>query len=377
MSFIKFLGIIILSFLISSNAHSKKPLKTDIVFESENGAVYSIKLPLFSAGKGRWQPSFDKINNLSQQNCSLYLKDSFLFIAKGKNSFSIKTNGKLKVNAIKTDQGLIPDFSLRMSLKHNYFRFFCAKDIEEALINHSISNKIFSDDIYKFSAIGNLATHYLRYKNNKYIFNVVTDESKKKIAFKLKEISQDQDLELISNKQGIVTGNVARANFGEVINNSKKLCKELGFNNESEKFSECIMEVMEINDAYKSTKDQENILIKRAKKDENIDLKFDYASRSGKKINKESKWTKFWQGAAWILYEHGDEIFKVILDLKYDTNYSGYNTSNKTTNNRSGLRCTGQRVGDMIYENCTGGGVFIRCTTTIIGQMAKRRCREI
>ena len=40
MSFIKFLGIIILSFLISSNAHSKKPLKTDIVFESENGAVY-------------------------------------------------------------------------------------------------------------------------------------------------------------------------------------------------------------------------------------------------------------------------------------------------------------------------------------------------
>ena len=137
------------------------------------------------------------------------------------------------------------------------------------------------------------------------------------------------------------------------------------------------MEVMEINDAYKSTKDQENILIKRAKKDENIELKFDYASRSGKKINKESKWTKFWQGAAWILYEHGDEIFKVILDLKYDTNYSGYNTSNKTTNNRSGLRCTGQRVGDMIYENCTGGGVFIRCTTTIIGQMAKRRCREI
>ena len=99
--------------------------------------------------------------------------------------------------------------------------------------------------------------------------------------------------------------------------------------------------------------------------------------RNGKKINKESKWTKFWQGAAWILYEHGDEIFKVILDLKYDTNYSGYNTSNKTTNNRSGLRCTGQRVGDMIYENCTGGGVFIRCTTTIIGQMAKRRCREI
>ena len=137
------------------------------------------------------------------------------------------------------------------------------------------------------------------------------------------------------------------------------------------------MEVMEINDAYNATKNQENILIARAKKKENIDLKFNYETSSGQKIDRESRWTKFWQGAAWILYEHGDEIFKVILDLKYDTNLSGYNTKNEVAKNRSGLRCTGQRVGDMIYENCIGGGVFIKCTTTIIGQMAKRRCRQI
>ena len=72
-----------------------------------------------------------------------------------------------------------------------------------------------------------------------------------------------------------------------------------------------------------------------------------------------------------------DNIRKVILDLKYDTNYSGYNTKDEVSRSRSGLRCTGQRVGDIIYENCRGGGVWIKCRTVILGSMAKRSCREV
>lgn len=375
MNFIKFLGILAITFLINTSAHSKKPFKTDIIFESEYGGIYSIKLPMFS-GKGRWQPSFDIINNLSQKNCSAHAKDSFLLLLKSKSAFTVRTNGKVKVNVIKASQGLVPDHSFHGSIAHDYFRFFCGNNIEEVLINFATSKKFFSEDIYNLSQIGTVSTDYLQYKNG-YEVSKISNETKKKITLKLKEVSQDQDYDLKTNKQGIITGNIAKANFGDVINKAKNLCKELGFTLGSEKYPECIMEVMEINDAYNVTKNQENILIARAKKKENIDLKFNYETSSGQKINRESKWTKFWQGAAWILYEHGDEIFKVILDLKYDTNLSGYNTKNEVAKSRSGLRCTGQRVGDMIYENCRGGGVFIKCTTTIIGQMAKRRCRQI
>jgi len=375
MNFIKFLGVLAITFLINTSAYSKKPFKTDIIFESEYGGIYSIKLPMFS-GKGRWQPSFDIINNLSQKNCSLYSKDSYLLLLRAKSAFTVRTNGKVKVNAIKSSQGLVPDHSTHGSISYDYFRFFCGNNIEEVLINFATSKKFFSEDIYNLSSIGTTATDYLQYKDG-YKTSKISNEIKKKITLKLKEMSDDLDYSLNTNEQGIVTGNIAKANFGEIINKSKKLCKELGFTTESEKYSECILEVMEIDNAYKATKEQENVLIAKAKKEENIDLKFNYETSSGQKISQDSKWTKFWKGTAWILSEHGEDIFNVILDLKYGTNYSGYNSSDEVTNVRNTLRCTGQRVGNMIYENCRGGGAWIKCTTTIIGSMAQRRCRQI
>ena len=375
MNFIKFLGILFLIFLVNTNAHSKKPLKTDVVFESEYGGIYSIKLPMFS-GKGRWQPSFDIINDLSQKNCSAHEKDSFLLLGRGKSSLTVSNNGKLKVNAIKSEQGLILDSSVRMSVAHDHFRFFCGNSIEEVLINFATSKKFFSEDVYNFSGIGTVSTDYLQYKNG-YKVSKISNDTKQKIAMKLKEVSQDQDYDLKTNKQGIVTGNIAKANFGEVINKAKNLCKELGFTTESEKYSECILEVIEINDAYNATKNQENILIARAKEKENIKVEFNYETSSGQQIKKESKWTKFWQGAAWIMYEYGDEIFAVILDLKYDTNYSGYNTSDQVSSNTGGLRCVSQRVGNVIHQNCKGGRTHIYCMYQKVGKsFVKRTCRD-
>ena len=375
MNFIKFLGILAITFLINTSAYSKKPFKTEIIFESKYGGIYSIKLPMFS-GKGRWQPSFDIINNLSQKNCSLYTKDSYLLLLRSKSAFTVRTNGKVKVNAIKSSQGLVPDHSTNGSISYDYFRFFCGNNIEEVLINFATSKKFFSEDIYNLSSIGTTATDYLQY-NNGYKTSKISNEIKKKITLKLKKLSDELDYSLNKNEKGIVTGIIAKANFGQIINESKKLCKELGFKTESEKYSECILEVMKIDNAYKATKEQENALIAKVKKEENIDLKFNYETSSGQKISQDSKWTKFWKGAAWILSEHGQDIFNVIVDLKYGTNSSGYNSANGVTNVRNSLRCTGQRVGDVIYENCRGGGVWIKCTTTIIGSMAQRRCRQI
>ena len=376
MNFIKFLGILFLIFLVNTNAHSKKPLKTDVVFESEYGGIYSIKLPMFS-GKGRWQPSFDIINDLSQKNCNRYSKKSFLLLSKGSSAMTVRTNGKIKVNAVKSDQGLLMDYSVRMSVSHNYFRFFCGGNIEEILINFSTSNKFFSENVFKFSVIGTSPTGYLQFINKRYKFNKIQENTRENIALKLKELSEDRDYELKTNKQGIVTGNIAKANFGEVINKAKNLCKELGFTTESEKYSECILEVIEINDAYNATKNQENILIARAKEKENIKVEFNYETSSGQQIKKASKWTKFWQGAAWIMYEYGDEIFAVILDLKYDTNYSGYNTSNQVSSNTGGLRCVSQRVGNVIHQNCKGGRTHIYCMYQKVGtSFVKRTCRD-
>ena len=171
--------------------------------------------------------------------------------------------------------------------------------------------------------------------------------------------------------------NIGVADFESAIKQAKKTCKELGFKQESEKISECIMELIEISDAYAVTKAQEKILIAKAKKQENIIVESNYETSSGQKIKKESKWTKFWQGAAWILYEYGDEIFALALDLKYDTNLSGYNSNTEVSSNRGGLRCVSQRVGNVVHQNCKGGRTHIYCMYQKVGKnFVKRTCRD-
>ena len=376
MNFIKLVGIIVLSLFISTNAYSKKPLKTGIIFESENGGIYSIKLPMLSA-KGRWQPAFDIINALAEKNCNQYSKNSYIFLMPGSAALTIQPNGKLKVNAMKPEPGLVPDSSGQVNWKYDYFRFFCGQNIEEVLINHSISNKIFPAELYHTSNIGPYTSKYINNKNKQFIVKDVTAENRKKISLKLKEISQDQDTKTTFDTKGMATGNVAKANFGNVIGKAKEVCRDLGFNSESEKFSECVLEVMEISDAYTATKVQENILIAQAKEQENIEVEFNYESSSGQKITKESKWTRFWQGAAWILYEYGDEIFALALDLKYDTNLSGYNSNTEVSSNRGGLRCVSQRVGNVVHQNCKGGRTHIYCMYQKVGKnFVKRTCRD-
>jgi hypothetical protein len=127
--------------------------------------------------------------------------------------------------------------------------------------------------------------------------------------------------------------------------------------------------------AYVYAKIEERNLSSKLKEKENIELKSDYESKSGEKITKDSKWQKFWSGVGWILQNHGEDIFNVILDVKYGTNYSGFNEQKVSNSGR--LRCTHQRVGDIIYQNCRGGGTHIKCTYTILYETVFRKCREV
>jgi len=127
--------------------------------------------------------------------------------------------------------------------------------------------------------------------------------------------------------------------------------------------------------AYVYAKIEERNLASKLKEKENIELKSEYESKSGEKITKDGKWQKFWSGVGWILQNHGQDIFNVILDVKYGTNYSGFNEQKVTSSAR--LRCTHQRVGDIIYQNCRGGGTHIKCTYTILYETVFRKCREV
>jgi len=367
MNFIKLVGIIVLSLFISTNAYSKKPLKTGIIFESENGGIYSIKLPMLSA-KGRWQPAFDIINALAEKNCNQYSKNSYIFLMPGSAALTIQPNGKLKVNAMKPEPGLVPDSSGQVNWKYDYFRFFCGQNIEEVLINHSISNKIFPEELYHTSDIGEYTSKYINNKNKQFIVKDVTAENRKKISLKLKEISQDQDAKTTLNTKGMATGKVAKANFGDVIGKAKEVCEDLGFNSESEKFDSCVLEVMEISNGYEIAKIQERILVARAKKQEDIDMKFSYESESGVVANKESKWNKFWGAVGYIMHEHGEEIINLAVDAYFGTS---------STTSSANTRCVAQRVGNssVMHMNCRGGSRTY-CSAVRVGNMTHVNCRQ-
>jgi hypothetical protein len=163
-------------------------------------------------------------------------------------------------------------------------------------------------------------------------------------------------------KQGILIN----AEFENKILKAQKNCQRSEYKTKDEIMG-CIK--------YMIAKQEERLLSENLRKEENLKLETEYVSSTGEKITKDSKWKNFWHGAAWILHEHGEDIFKLIVDLKYNTNYSCYNNQAVSGNQR--MRCTGQRVGDVIYENCRGGGVRIKCTTTILGSIAQRRCRQL
>lgn len=180
------------------------------------------------------------------------------------------------------------------------------------------------------------------------------------------------------NNKGRITGNVAVANSINAIQKAKDVCKDIGFKPGTLKFDNCAIDLLKTSESFELARTQEYILAKRAKEKNDIELSFSYETESGENINKESKWDKFWGGVGYIISEHGDEILALALDLKYDTNLSGSNTTNQVNANIGGLRCVSQRVGTVTHQNCKGAdGTHIYCMYQQIGKSNVRRtCRD-
>ena len=203
--------------------------------------------------------------------------------------------------------------------------------------------------------------------------NVIVSESTKDFL-KNKQIVINTICEpknLYSKNEQQDQGVILSAGMEEQIMTAKKQCQMVGHKTGTDEQNHEMMGCV----AYVYAKIEERNLSSKLKEKENIELKSDYESKSGEKITKDSKWQKFWSGVGWILQNHGEDIFNVILDVKYGTNYSGFNEQEVSSSGR--LRCTQQRVGDMIYQNCRGGGTHIKCTYTILYETVFRKCREV
>ena len=371
MRFLKIFAIIFIGLFLNTNAYSKA-YKTRVVFESEYGGIYSLKNPTFSAPKGRYLEPFREINNLSDKNCKNYSKNSFFFVnysVNPRSPFTIQKNGDIK----EFMPGFIPDDTIDVKLFWNHYRFYCGGNIEEVLINHSLRDNIFPYKLFHIEPVnmpyhvGDLNSHYVIYKNKQFLLKDVTDENKDKIALKLKEVSKDK-ISKIKEKSGLVSVNIAGADFGNLIQESKKVCKDLGFKAESDKIDNCILELMEISNGYEIAKTQERILVARAKKQEDIDMKFSYESESGVVANKESKWNKFWGAVGYIMHEHGEEIINLAVDAYFGTS---------STASSSNTRCVAQRVGNssVMHMNCRGGSRTY-CSAVRVGNMTHVNCRQ-
>lgn len=222
-------------------------------------------------------------------------------------------------------------------------------------------NEVFLIDI-KYGVIR------IELKLNKDLNNSTTDVLKKK---KLIINSICEPNNLYSKKDQQNQGVILNAEFEKKIIVATKQCEMVGHRFETEEEKDSMMGCI----AYVFAKIEERNLVQKLKDKENIKIDNEYKSKTGEKINKDSKWTKFWQGVGWILHEHGEDIFNVILDVKYGTNYSGYNS--KTVSNSERLSCTSHRVGTVVHQNCKGDGIHIYCRYQQVSKSQwKRTCRQ-
>lgn len=86
----------------------------------------------------------------------------------------------------------------------------------------------------------------------------------------------------------------------------------------------------------------------KIKENHDIDHSFSFEDKSGNKISKNNDdglWNKFWGAVGWVLYEHGEDIFNLAVDLKYGTTQ---------TTQTPKMYCTSQRVGNskIVHTTC-------------------------
>ena len=381
---LKIILILFLGLNLYTNAYSK-PFESKIIFESEFGGIYAFKNPWFHAPKGSYINSFKEINNLSTSNCNKYSKKSYFFVqyldTDIRSMFTIQKNGDLLEGK---NPGFIPDDTVDVKLMWNHYRFYCARDMVELFANHSSRATIFPFKFFNIVSfnipyvVGDISANFAIFENNKFFIKNRQEEETLQVQLNLK-INNANSISTVRNWEHIVDGNIGYANYKNIISEAKRLCEKIGYKDGTENYVSCIFKLMNISDSYEQVKIQDNIFSSNVKNKANIKVESRYLSSNGNAItnNEEGLFKRLWKGVSWVMYEHGEEILNLILDLKFGTNYSGYNTSAQVSNNRGGLVCVQQRLGDVIHQNCKGGGVHIYCMYVRITDMTIRKtCRD-
>ena len=162
------------------------------------------------------------------------------------------------------------------------------------------------------------------------------------------------------------------ADYERRVLEAQAICMNLGYRTDTAQMKDEMMVCV----LHEMVKEKEKVLAAKAKAENDIEMSFSYETDAGEKINKESKWKKFWGAVNYIITEHGEEILNLAIDLKYGTNNSGYNTTDQVSSNMGDWRCVSQRLGKVVHQNCKRGSEHIYCMYQQIGKSVKRTCRD-
>ena len=92
----KFLLLLIISFLFSSNSYAGYKIK--LQEQNKYGSVFTISLPLIIDNLSKWNRAFDKTINLANNHCKSLNKKTFAFWSEQLGHYSRNSNGKLLEN---------------------------------------------------------------------------------------------------------------------------------------------------------------------------------------------------------------------------------------------------------------------------------------
>ena len=145
-------------------------------------------------------------------------------------------------------------------------------------------------------------------------------------------------------------GHICKENKNEKI--SKKEFKKIKKKSKSISAFELIADLSEDlefmpNEVSQRIIDKEQEVNEKIQKANDINHSFIFEDKVGNKISRNKEdglWQKFWGTVGWVLYEHGDDILNLAVDLKYGT-------SQETQTPR--MYCVSQKVGKkMVQTSC-------------------------
>jgi len=234
----KLLGIVVLGLLLSSNAFAKA-YNVSFLERNQSGIIVGIEASKWSFNPDKFYKALINARKISNQHCMKYSSISYSFYTFGKtpndgwdrDRIRLNKNGSIKPFN-KNVTGFILDIDGPQSVGGDYrLRFFCAKNLQNAINKFNNRSNIFSRKINSDLRFGDT----LRYANHLENTMVIKDDGR------LVRINFD------NNAQTSSSGSTqSSSSTNDKITQSKQICKDLGFKTNTEKFADCALKMMSL-----------------------------------------------------------------------------------------------------------------------------------